>query len=165
MKVPYTNFRSYDSDEWKETDTEEIFPNKKVVVFGIPGAYTPKHTAKQIQGYDAKYNNFKDAGIDEVYCLSVNDSLVMNAYFKELGVKNVKAIGDGEGVFTQGIGMLVDKPKQGLGMRSWRYSMLVDNAEVKNIFEEPGRNNAGDDDDPFKKSDADAMLKHIGGKQ
>jgi peroxiredoxin len=164
MKVPYTNFKSYTSEEWKEMDTEQIFPNKKIVVFGIPGAFTPNATAKQIQDYDDKYNKFKDAGIDEVYCLSVNDSLVMDAYFKDLGIKNVKAIGDGEGVFTQGIGMLVNKPKQGFGMRSWRYSMLVDNSEVKNIFEEPGRNNAGDDEDPFEKSDADAMLEYIGGQ-
>ena len=131
-------------------------------MFGIPGAFTPNATAKQIQDYDEKYNKFKDSGIDEVYCLSVNDSLVMDAYFKDLGIKNVKAIGDGEGVFTQGIGMLVNKPKQGFGMRSWRYSMIVDDGVVTHFMEEVGRNDFSQDDDPYEISDPDTMLKKLG---
>ena len=87
-------------------------------------------------------------------------SIYSNVYHKYPPTK-VKAIGDGEGVFTQGMGMLVNKPKQGFGMRSWRYSMLVNNGEVVKIFEEPGKNNASDDDDPFTVSDADTMLNFI----
>ena len=168
MKVPYTNFktREGDTDEvggctfiggsWKDVDTTDIFDNKKVVVFALPGAFTPT-----VPGYEAKYDELKALGIDEVYCLSVNDAFVMNAWFKDTNVKKVKAIGDGEGVFTQGMGMLVNKPGQGFGMRSWRYSMLVDNGEVVKIFEEPGKNNASDDNDPFEVSDADTMIKYM----
>ena len=85
----------------------------------------------------------------------------MNAWFEKLGIVKVKPLADGEGVFTQGMGMLVNKPKQGFGMRSWRYSMLVDNGEVIKIFEEPGKNNASDDDDPFEVSDVDTMIKYL----
>ena len=96
--------------------------------------------------------------------MSVNDTFVMNAWLKEWNIKKVKAIADGEGVFTQGMGMLVNKPKQGLGVRSWRYSMLVDNSEVVKIFEEPGKNHANDDDDPFTVSDVDTMIKYLKGE-
>ena len=173
MRVPYTNFktRSGDTDElggctfiggeWRDVDTTEIFDNKKVVVFALPGAFTPTCSSQQVPGYEAKYDELKGQGIDEVYCLSVNDAFVMNAWFKDTNVKKVKAIGDGEGVFTQGMGMLVNKPGQGFGMRSWRYSMLVYNGEVVKVFEEPGKNNASEDNDPFEVSDADTMIKYM----
>jgi len=173
MKVPYTCFKTRTGDtdevggctfiggEWKDIDTTEIFDNKKVVVFALPGAFTPTCSSQQLPGYEEKYEELKALGVDEVYCLSVNDAFVMNAWFKDVKAKNVKPIGDGEGVFTQGMGMLVNKPKQGFGMRSWRYSMLVDNGEVVKVFEEPGKNNASDDDDPFTVSDVDTMIKHL----
>ena len=121
MRVPYTNFKTRTGDndevggctfiggEWKEIDTVEIFDNKKVVVFALPGAFTPTCSSQQVPGYEAKYDELKALGIDEVYCLSVNDSFVMNAWFKDTNIKKVKPIGDGEGVFTQGMGMLVNK--------------------------------------------------------
>ena len=173
MRGPYTNFKTRTGDtdevggctfiggEWKDVDTAEIFDNKKIVVFALPGAFTPTCSSQQVPGYEAKYDELKAQGIDEVYCLSVNDAFVMNAWFKDTNVKKVKAIGDGEGVFTQGMGMLVNKPGQGFGMRSWRYSMLVDNGEVVKVFEEPGKNNASDDTDPFEVSDAKTMLDFI----
>jgi thioredoxin-dependent peroxiredoxin len=173
MRVPYTNFktRSGDTDEvggctfiggeWKDMDTTEIFDDKKVVVFALPGAFTPTCSSQQVPGYEAKYDELKGQGIDEVYCLSVNDAFVMNAWFKDTNVKKVKAIGDGEGVFTQGMGMLVNKPGQGFGMRSWRYSMVVDNGEVVKVFEEPGKNNASEDNDPFEVSDVDTMIQYL----
>ena len=161
MKVPYTNFKIYLNDEWTERDTVDIFDNKKVVLFAVPGAFTLSSGTQQLLDYEKNYNSFKNLGVDEVYCLSVNDTFVMNAWFKEWNTVNVKPIGDGEAVFTQGMGMLVNKPKQGFGMRSWRYSMLVDNGEVIKQFVEPGQNNSSDDDDPFKVSDAQTMLKFI----
>ena len=161
MKVPYTNFKIYLNDEWTERDTVDIFDNKKVVLFAVPGAFTLSSGTQQLLDYEKNYNSFKNLGVDEVYCLSVNDTFVMNAWFKEWNTANVKPIGDGEAVFTQGMGMLVNKPKQGFGMRSWRYSMLVDNGEVIKQFVEPGQNNSSDDDDPFKVSDAQTMLKFI----
>ena len=173
MKVPYVNFktREGDTDEvggctfiggsWKDVDTKQIFDDKKVVVFALPGAFTPTCSSQQVPGYEAKYDELKQLGIDEVYCLSVNDAFVMNAWFKDTNVYKVKAIADGEGVFTQGMGMLVNKPGQGFGMRSWRYSMLVNNGEVVKVFEEPGKNNNSDDDDPFEVSDVDTMINYL----
>ena len=136
------------------------FNNKKIVLFSLPGAYTPTCSSEQLPGYEEKYDELKKY-VDEVYCLSVNDAFVMNAWFNNQEIKKVKPIGDGEGVFTQGMGMLVNKPLQGFGMRSWRYSMLVDNGEIIKQFVEEGQNNASDDDDPFEVSDAKTMLDFI----
>tara|TARA_B100000900_G_C20580800_1_gene717444 strand:+ start:49 stop:606 length:558 start_codon:yes stop_codon:yes gene_type:complete len=173
MKVPYTNFKMREGDNdavggctfiggtWKEVDTPEIFDNKKIIVFALPGAFTPTCSSQQLPGYEKMYDELKAQGIDEIYCLSVNDAFVMNAWFRDEKIEKVKALGDGEGVFTQGMGMLVNKPKQGFGMRSWRYSMLVDNGEVVKLFEEKGKNNSSDDDDPFTVSDAGTILNWI----
>ena len=173
MRVPYTNFKTRTGDdnavggcafiggEWKDVDTAEIFNDKKVVVFALPGAFTPTCSSQQVPAYEELYDDIKAQGVDEVYCLSVNDAFVMNAWFKDLEIKKVKTIGDGEGVFTQGMGMLVSKPAQGFGMRSWRYSMLVDNGEVVKTFVEDGKNNASDDNDPFEVSDAQTMLTYL----
>ncbi len=173
MKVPYTNFKMREGDNdavggctfiggtWKEVDTPEIFDNKKIIVFALPGAFTPTCSSQQLPGYEKMYDELKAQGIDEIYCLSVNDAFVMNAWFRDEKIEKVKALGDGEGVFTQGMGMLVNKPKQGFGMRSWRYSMLVDNGEVVKLFEEKGKNNSSDDDDPFTVSDAGTILNWL----
>jgi len=134
-----------------------------VVVFALPGAFTPTCSSQQVPAYEELYEDIKAQGIDEVYCLSVNDAFVMNAWFNNQGIKKVKPIGDGEGVFTQGMGMLVNKPGQGFGMRSWRYSMLVDNGEVVKTFVEDGKNNASEDNDPFEVSDAQTMLTYLKG--
>ena len=112
MRVPYTNFKTFVNKEWKEIDTEEIFSEKKIIVFSIDGAFTSSLNDKNIQEYDEAHTQLKRTGIDEVYCVSVNDTFVMNAWSDQLGIKNVKPLGDGEGVFTQGMGMLVNKPKQ-----------------------------------------------------
>ena len=144
-----------------EMNDADMFNGKKIVIFGLPGAFTPTCSGQQLPGYEEKYDELKALGIDEVYCLSVNDAFVMNAWFRDEKITKVKPIGDGEGVFTQGMGMLVNKPKQGFGMRSWRYSMLVDNGEVVRVLEEPGKNNSSDDDDPFEISDVDTMINMI----
>ena len=164
--VPNVNFPvRIDDDEsgftWGEIDTESIFAGRRILVFSLPGAFTPTCTMNQLPGFEAYFDQLKQYGIDDIYCASVNDTFVMNAWFKESNTVNVKPIGDGEGVFTQGMGMLVNKPKQGFGMRSWRYAMLVDNGEIVKQFVEAGQNNASDDDDPFKVSDAQTMLDFI----
>ena len=146
--------------KWQDITTNEIFNNKKIVLFSLPGAYTPTCSSQQLPGYENKYEELKKF-VDEVYCLSVNDAFVMNAWFRDEKISKVKAIGDGEAIFTQGMGMLVNKPKQGFGMRSWRYSMVVNNGEVLKVFEEPGKNNASDDDDPYTVSDPDTMIKYL----
>ena len=173
MRVPYTIFKTRTGDtnevggctfiggEWKDVDTTEIFDDKKVVVFALPGAFTPTCSSQQMPGYEEKYDELKAQGIDEVYCLSVNDSFVMNAWARDQKIEKVKVLPDGSGVFTQGMGMLVNKPGQGFGMRSWRYSMMVDNGEVVKVFEEPGKNNNSEDSDPFEVSDAQTMINYL----
>ena len=164
-------FRVGDSDEkggctfiggsWKDVTTKELFENKKVVLFSLPVAFTPTCSGQQLPAYDEAFEKFKELGVDDVYCISVNDAFVMNAWARDLQIKNVKMIPDGCGTFTRSMGMLVNKPAQGFGMRSWRYSALIDNMEVKHFNEEPGYNNASADDDPFEVSDADTMMQQI----
>ena len=173
MRIPYTNFKTRINDtnavggctfiggEWKDVDTAEIFDAKKVVVFALPGAFTPTCSSQQVPGYEEKYDELKAQGVDEVYCLSVNDAFVMNAWARDEKIEKVKMLPDGSSVFTQGMGMLVNKDHLGFGMRSWRYSMLVDNGEVVKVFEESGKNNAGDDSDPFEVSGVDTMIAYI----
>ena len=170
FKLPKVTFKTRVLDDesseyrWQDMTTDDYFKGKRVVLFSLPGAFTPTCSEYQLPGFEESYDDIRNQDIDEIYCMSVNDAFVMNAWFKDTKVKKVKAIGDGEGVFTQGMGMLVNKPKQGFGMRSWRYSMLVDNGEVVKIFEEPGKNNASDDDDPFGVSDADTMINFLKNK-
>jgi len=164
-------FRVGDSDEkggctfiggeWKDVTTNELFKGKKIVLFSLPGAFTPTCSGQQLPSYDEMYNQFKDKGIDDVYCISVNDAFVMNAWARDLGIKNVKMIPDGDGMFTISMGMLVNKPKQGFGMRSWRYSALINDGVVEKFNEEPGINNFSSDDDPYEVSDPETMLKSL----
>ena len=173
MKVPYTNFKTREGDtdevggctfiggEWKDVDTTAIFDNKKVVVFALPGAFTPTCSSQQVPGYEAKYDELKSLGVDEVYCLSVNDAFVMNAWARDLQIKNVKMIPDGCGTFTRNLGMLVNKPAQGFGLRSWRYSAVINDGVVEMRFVEPGFNQYSDDDDPYTVSSPEHMLKYL----
>ena len=166
-------FREGDTDEkggctfiggsWKNVTTKDLFANKKIILYSLPGAFTPTCSGQQLPAYDEQYDKFKELGIDDVYCISVNDAFVMNAWARDLNIKNVKMIPDGCGTFTRSMGMLVNKPAQGFGMRSWRYSALIDHMEVKLFNEEPGFNNASADDDPFVVSDADTMIKYLKG--
>ena len=147
--------------EWKDVTAQELFKNKKVVLFSLPGAFTPTCSGEQLPAYDEAYDKFKALGVDDVYCISVNDAFVMNAWARDLEIKNVKMIPDGDSVFTMSMGMLVNKPKQGFGMRSWRYSTLIKDGKVIQFFEEPGFNNFSNDDDPYEVSDPDTMLKYL----
>jgi len=172
MKIPEITFKTRIGDneslgggcsiggEWKDVSSNDLFKNKKVVLFSLPGAYTPTCSSQQVPGYEDKYEELKKY-VDEVYCLSVNDSFVMNAWFRDQKISRVKPIGDGEGKFTKEMGMLVNKPKQGFGMRSWRYSAFVDNCKVVKMFVEDGKNNKSIDADPFMVSDANTMLNYL----
>lgn len=146
--------------EWKDVSTSDIFAGKKVVVFSLPGAFTPTCSSLHLPGYEKKYNKLKELGVDDVYCLSVNDSFVMNSWAKDQGAVNVKMIPDGSGKFTKAIGMLVKKNNIGFGDRSWRYSMLVENGMITKSFVEPG---FSDDcpTDPFEVSDVYKMLDYL----
>ena len=172
MKIPQATFRTRIGDtqslgggcaiggEWKDITSDDLFKDKKIVLFSLPGAYTPTCSSQQVPGYEDKYEELKKY-VDEVYCLSVNDSFVMNAWFRDQKISKVKPIGDGEGKFTKGIGMLINKPKQGFGMRSWRYSAFIDNGEVVKMFVEDGKNDGSNDADPFKVSDVNTMLNYL----
>ncbi|MBI1974407.1 MAG: peroxiredoxin [Candidatus Zambryskibacteria bacterium] len=145
---------------WQDLSTDEMFKNKKVIVFGLPGAFTPTCSAMHLPGYEAKYNEFKKLGIDEIYCVSVNDAFVMNAWKEDQGTEKVKLIPDGTGVFSKAMGMLVKKNNLGFGERSWRYSMYVEDGEIKKVFAEPGFSN-NCPTDPFEVSDANTMLNYL----
>ena len=166
MKVPDVTFhtRKYDeiigSHYWDNVNTKEIFAKKKVVVFALPGAFTPTCSTFQLPGYENEYEEFKALGIDEIYCLSVNDSFVMNAWFKEQGIEKVKALPDGNGEFTHAMGMSVSKSNLGFGYRSWRYAMIVNDSEIEKLFEEEGK--IGNcPDDPYDFSHPHTVLNYL----
>ena len=116
---------------------EEFFKNKKVIIFGLPGAYTSVCSAKHLPGYVKNYEKFKEKGIDNIMCISVNDPFVMNAWGKENNVDDkILMIGDPFLNFTKAIGADVDKSARGLGIRSNRYTMLVENLKVIKLQEE-----------------------------
>jgi peroxiredoxin len=171
MRKHTFKFREGDSDErggctfiggtWKDVTTDELFSNKRVVLFSLPGAFTPTCSGEELPSYDREFENFKAKGIDDVYCISVNDAFVMNAWARDLEIKNVKMIPDGCGTFTRNMGMLVNKPAQGFGMRSWRYAAIINNGEVEKMFEEPGFNNYSDDDDPYVESTPENVMNYL----
>ncbi|CAE6503143.1 putative Peroxiredoxin [Nitrosomonas nitrosa] len=167
--IPEVTFRTRVRDEsiggdnpfrWKDVTSRDIFKGTNVVVFALPGAFTPTCTNAHLPGYEAKYDELKNKGIDEVYCLSVNDAFTMFQWAKYLKVEKVKMLPDGNGDFTRLMGMLVKKENVGFGLRSWRYSMHVVDGEIKQMFIEPG---LMDDcpDDPFEISDVDTMLNYL----
>jgi peroxiredoxin len=148
--------------EWKDLTTKDIFGGKKVVVFALPGAFTPTCSSTHLPGYEAHYDEFKALGVDEVICLSVNDAFVMYKWGLDQGREKVFLLPDGSGEFTRKMGMLVDKDNLGFGYRSWRYSMVVNDGEIEKMFVEP---EFGDNcpTDPFEVSDADTMLAYLKG--
>ena len=133
---------------WEDFNVREHFAGKKVVVFSLPGAFTPTCSNEQCPNYDRLYDEFKQFGVDEIYCVSVNDAFVMYQWGKNLNLKNVKLLPDGNGEFTRRMGMLIDKSHLGFGLRSWRYAMVVDDNLITNWYEEPGINDTGADQDP-----------------
>lgn len=150
--------------DWKELTTDQIFANKRVVVVSLPGAFTPTCTTFQLPGFDAKYGEFKQLGIDEVYCASVNDSFVMNAWFRQLQIQNVKPIPDGNGDFTRKMGFLCEMKPNGFGERSWRYVIVVNNGEIERIFEEDGfDDNVPVNDEQYVQTTPEVILNYIRG--
>jgi peroxiredoxin len=168
LRIPDTEFVSREATldmpgfDWVTKTSRDIFSGRRVVVFALPGAYTPTCSSTHLPGYEAVYEQIRDCGIDEVYCLSVNDSFVMTSWFKSLGVEQVKPLADGSGKFTRQMGMLVDKDNLGFGMRSWRYSMVVSDGIVERIWIEPGQSD-NFEADPFTVSDSDTMLSWLQG--
>ena len=169
---PHTfKFRTGDTDEkggctfiggsWVDKSTDELFKGKRIVLFSLPGAFTPTCSGQQLPTYDEMFDSFKEQGIDDVYCISVNDAFVMNAWARDLQIKNVKMIPDGCGTFTRAMGMLVNKPKQGFGLRSWRFAAIINDGQLEKAFIEPGLNNFSDDDDPYTVSNPSHVLEQL----
>ncbi len=171
-RVPQVTFKTRVRDtsvegpnpfRWQDVTTSDVFAGKKVVIFSLPGAFTPTCSSTHAPGYEAAYDDLKAAGADEVYCISVNDAFVMFQWAKHLGLEKVKMLPDGNGEFTKGMGMLVKKNNLGFGERSWRYSMYVVDGVIQKLFVEPGFT----DDcptDPFEVSDAQTMLNYLNQK-
>jgi glutathione-dependent peroxiredoxin len=156
QRVPNVTFRTRRDNEWVNITSDELFKGKTVVVFSLPGAFTPTCSSTHLPGYNQLAKAFQTNGVDSIVCMSVNDTFVMNEWAKDQEADNVTLIPDGNGEFTEGMGLLVDKTDLGFGKRSWRYSMLVKDCVIEKMFiepEEPG--------DPFKVSDADTMLRYI----
>ena len=143
---------------WQDVQTGELFAGKRVVLFGLPGAFTPTCSTSQCPGYELSYDAMKALGTDEVYCISVNDAFVMFQWSKSLNLSKVKLLPDGNGDFTRRMGMLIDKTHLGFGLRSWRYAAVVDDGVIVAWFEEPGINDAGIDEDPYEQSTPENVL-------
>ncbi len=146
-RIPKVTFRTRVRDDsiggdnpykWEDRDSQSYFAGRRVILFSLPGAFTPTCSTFQLPDFERLFGDFKEKGIDDIYCLSVNDAYVMNAWGRSQGVDNVKLIPDGSGEFTRKMGMLVAKDNLGFGMRSWRYAAVVDSGVVEQWFEEPG---------------------------
>ena len=169
QQVPQATFKTRVRDEsvegpnpyrWEDRSTDQIFGGKKVVVFSLPGAFTPTCSSNHLPRYEELYPQFREQGVDDIVCVSVNDAFVMFKWGREQGNENVHLLPDGNGEFTRKMGMLVDKSNLGFGMRSWRYSMLVNDGSIEKMFVEPGFSD-NCETDPFEVSDADTMLAYL----
>ncbi|GAA6205916.1 glutathione peroxidase [Thalassotalea sp. SU-HH00458] len=156
QKIPSLSFPMIDNGAWAKRTTESIFDNKTVIVFALPGAFTPTCSSTHLPRYNELAETFFANGVDEIVCLSVNDTFVMNAWAENQHAEKISFIPDGNGDFSQAMGMLVDKSDIGFGKRSWRYAMLVKNGVIEKMFIEPEV-----EGDPFEVSDADTMLNYI----
>jgi peroxiredoxin len=168
-KVPNVTFRTRVRDEsiegpnpfrWEDKTSDDYFAGKRVVLFSLPGAFTPTCSTYQLPDFEKLYDEFKAEGIDEIYCVSVNDAFVMNAWAKAQGVDKVKVIPDGSGEFTRKMGMLVAKDNLGFGMRSWRYGAVVNNGVIEMWFEEEGFSD-NCESDPYGVSSPQNILENL----
>ena len=147
--------------KWINVSTNELFKKKRVIVFSLPGAFTPVCSEKQLPGFEKNYNALCEMGIDEVYCISVNDSFVMNAWSDHQQLKKVKVLPDGNADFTRSMGMLIKKNHVGFGMRSWRYCAIINNGIIEKWWQEVGINDSGEDKDPYELSTPENCLKYL----
>ncbi|PIJ49921.1 glutathione peroxidase [Erwinia sp. OLTSP20] len=154
--VPQTTFHTRQGDSWVDITSDELFTNKTVIVFSLPGAFTPTCSSSHLPRYNELADVFRQHGVDSILCISVNDTFVMNAWQADQAAEHITFIPDGNGDFTRGMNMLAEKSDIGFGPRSWRYSMLVRNGVIEKMFVEPDQPG-----DPFEVSDADTMLHYL----
>ena len=152
--VPNVTFRTRQNNAWVDVTTDDVFKGKTVIVFSLPGAFTPTCSSTHVPRYNQLADTFKQHGVDEIVCMSVNDTFVMNEWKVDQKADKITFIPDGNGDFTDGMGLLVDKNDIGFGKRSWRYSMLVKDGVVKTLnIEGPGT---------FEVRDAATLLAQAG---
>ncbi len=169
QRVPQVTFKTRVRDEsiggdnpfrWQDVKTDDIFKDRRVVIFSLPGAFTPTCSTFQVPGFEANYRAIKDMGIDEIYVVSVNDTFVLRKWLIDQNVCHIKFIPDGNGEFTQALDMLVDKSNLGFGSRSWRYAAVVDNGVIEQWFEEPGRiDNC--ETDPYGETSPESVMNYL----
>jgi glutaredoxin-like protein len=156
QRVPQVTFRTREGHEWVDVTSDDLFAGRTVVVFSLPGAFTPTCSSSHVPRYNQLADAFRAQGVDEIVCVSVNDAFVMNEWKEEQKADQIRFIPDGNGEFTDGMGLLVDKAELGFGKRSWRYSMLVRDGVIEKMFIEPD-----EPGDPYKVSDADTMFDYV----
>ena len=167
FSLPKATFRTRAFDEakmeyyWLDKTTDDYFKGKRVVLFSLPGAFTPTCSNYQLPGFEENYDAIRNQEVDAIYCCSVNDAYVMNAWAKEQKIENIQMIPDGSGNFTRFMGMLIGKNHLGFGMRSWRYMAIINDGVVEKWWQEPGINNEGTDDDPYVESTPDNMIDYL----
>ena len=159
-RVPDVTFRTRRDGQWVDVTSQSLFGGRRVVLFALPGAFTPTCSSAHLPRYDELYDEFRKAGVDDVICLSVNDAFTMDAWGRDLDVSQVRLLGDGNAEFSRGMGMCVDKADLGFGPRSWRYAMVVDDGVIEKMFIEPQRPG-----DPYEISDADHVLGYLNPKR
>tara|TARA_Y100000389_G_scaffold113114_1_gene110264 strand:- start:383 stop:913 length:531 start_codon:yes stop_codon:yes gene_type:complete len=171
FKLPEVTFKTRVRDEsiggdnpfrWEDRTTKDYFSGKRVVLFSLPGAFTPTCSTYQLPGFEENYDKIRNQDIDEVYCMSVNDAFVMNAWAKQQQIENVKVIPDGSGNMTRFLGMLIGKNHLGFGLRSWRFMCVVNDGVIEQWWQEPGINNEGTDDDPYEQSTPENCMEYLG---
>lgn len=168
--VPDTIFKTRVRDEavggpnpfrWQDVTTADVFAGRRVVVFSLPGAFTPTCSNEQCPAFERLYDEFTALGVDEVICVTVNDAFVVYQWSRQLGVSRIRFLPDGSGHFTRRMGMLINKDHLGFGYRSWRYAMVVNNGVIEQWFEEPGINDAGLDEDPYTVTNPETLLGYL----
>lgn len=159
QRVPEVTFKTRRDNDWVNVTSREVFAGKTVAVFALPGAFTPTCSSTHVPRYNELADTLRANGVDEIVCVSVNDAFVMDEWQREQAADKITFLPDGNGEFTAGMGMLVDKDDLGFGKRSWRYSMLVRDGVIEKMFIEPQKPG-----DPFEVSDADTMLAYINPK-
>ncbi|MGR3364722.1 MAG: peroxiredoxin [Maritimibacter harenae] len=168
-RVPACTFKTRVRDEsvggpnpfrWQDMTSDDYFKGKRVVLFSLPGAFTPTCSTYQLPGFEKGFADFQAEGIDDIYCMSVNDSFVMNKWAADQGLENVKVIPDGSGEFTKAMGMLVAKDNLGFGARSWRYAAIVNDGVIEALFVEPGKDD-NHPEDPYGESSPENVLKWL----
>jgi len=152
-KIPSVSFITRPEKDFVTITSDQIFKDKKIILFAVPGAFTPTCNDYHLPGYELEYDEFKNLGVNEIYCLSVNDPFVLKAWSKSLNIKNIKMLPDNNMNFSKAVDMLTDRSKSGMGTRSKRYSMFVDNKNIIKVFV--------DEDGKFEVSDARTMLNYL----